>query len=191
MFAVIDWLTLRLPTKHLSASTLNALQARQGMLSKTAATGELLWRASTREELRAGECRRLGWRLNNHWLELNGSPARLLEKNNVFGDRDPQRCAIEMIGFFERRTGIPLPADLTMWDCTRLDVTQNYMLPSEADVRDALRCMSTVHGGRLRVELRSGSPCWNPRSSLRSGKAYDKGQTPQASDSQTRGIGIS
>jgi II/X family phage/plasmid replication protein len=49
------------------------------------------------------------------------------------------------------------------------------MLPSEAEVRDALRCMSTVHGGCLHVESRKGSLYWNAGSSLRCGKAYHKG----------------
>src|SRR4029453_18747914 len=107
--------TLRLPSKRLSSSALAALRENQGVLSKTTAAGELQWWASTREEIRTG-WHRLGWHLNEHRLELSGSPARLQNQNNVFGDRDPQRCALAMIDFFERHTGVSLPGEVSLWD---------------------------------------------------------------------------
>jgi len=171
---MIDWLTLRLPATRLSSSVLAALRENQGVLSKTTAAGELQWRASTREEIRSG-CHRLGWHLSGHCLELSGSPARLQNQNNVFGDRDPQHCALAMIGFFNKHTGIALPKQLPLWDCTRLDVTLNHLLASGVEVSEALRCMSHAGGGHFRVATRSGTVYWNSRSKLRSGKAYHKG----------------
>ena len=174
MLTLIDWLTLRLPSSRLSSPALAALQDHQGVLTKTTAAGELHWRAHPREEIRSG-WHRLGWHLNERRLELSGSPARLQHPNNVFGDRDPHRCALDMIGFFNRHTGISLPEQVALWNCTRLDVTVNHLLGSEADVLEALRCMMGVSGGHLRAETRSGSVYWNAGSQLRSGKAYQKG----------------
>jgi II/X family phage/plasmid replication protein len=171
---MIDWLTLRLPADRLPPVALDTLGDQQGVLSKTTGDGELLWRAPTREHIQSNGYR-LGWHLNGNRLQLNGSPARVQHPNNIFGDRDPHRCALDMIDFFERHTDISLPGEVSLWDCTRLDVTQNYILRSEAEVREALRCMSGVDGGRLRVRSQNGSVYWNDRSQLRSGKAYRKG----------------
>jgi II/X family phage/plasmid replication protein len=174
MIAMIDWLTLRLPTGRLPHSALDTLRDQQSVLSKTTAAGELQWRTTTREPLRA-DWYRLEWHLNEHRLQLSGSPARLQHPNNVFGESDPQRCALAMIDFFARHMAISLPAGVALWGCTRLDVTLNFQLGNEVEVSHALRSMRDVSGGRLRVSLRNGTVYWNAGSKLRSGKAYGKG----------------
>lgn len=152
----------------------NKLLGLQGALIRTKCDGELEWRSPTREEIRS-DSHRLMWFLSGHFLELYGSPARLGNPNNVFGDRCLQSCARRMVDFFCATTGCDLPVSWSDWECTRVDVTQNYAMASESEVREALRCLASVQGGHFRVSSNSGTVYWNKSSSLRCGKAYHKG----------------
>jgi II/X family phage/plasmid replication protein len=67
-------------------------------------------------------------------------------------------------------------AHATDWTVSRIDVTGNLLLDSLEDVREALRILRDVEGGRYRVSQQAGDTVyWSHRSRLRSGKAYAKG----------------
>jgi II/X family phage/plasmid replication protein len=65
---------------------------------------------------------------------------------------------------------------LEAWDCTQLDVTLNYVMRSDVEVREALRYLALSEGGRRHVDVIEGTCYWNSRSDLRTGKAYAKGE---------------
>jgi II/X family phage/plasmid replication protein len=80
-----------------------------------------------------------------------------------------------MIEYFTHAMDVRLTDDLRDWECSRVDVTRNYLLSSAAEVRQALACLSATQGGHYRVQSHSGTVYWNKSSQLRSGKAYHKG----------------
>jgi hypothetical protein len=80
-----------------------------------------------------------------------------------------------MIGFFEGRTGVELPHDLALWNCTRLAVTLNYVLPSAAAVVATLHGLAAARNQRLVVSTHGDTVYWNRGSKTRSAMAYHKG----------------
>ena len=89
---------------------------------------------------------------------------------------DLRGCLERMIQFVNAALPIKLPALMPLWKVTRIDVTQNLLLGSLTEVKDALSILRNCEGGRYRVSQQAGDTVyWSHRSSLRSGKAYAKG----------------
>jgi II/X family phage/plasmid replication protein len=64
------------------------------------------------------------------------------------------------------------------WQCARVDITGNYLLPDDVSVKQALRQLALSDGGRRKAtnKHRGGDTVyWNPSSDLVKGKAYHKG----------------
>lgn len=171
---MIDWLTLRLPVARLSAPHLARLRDQCGAISVTGPGGECRKRFPSRESVET-PFGSLTWKLSDHFLQLEGSPAVLERPNNVFGKRDPRHCALAMWAHFDRRHHADLPRRTDLWQCTRLDVTLNYPLADSSEVHDALRVLSLTHGANRTVSTDRGTCYWNKTSALREGKAYAKG----------------
>lgn len=170
---MLDWLTLRLPRQHVPPATLKCLEDRAGRVTKTDSNGAIVWCIPARESVRS-DSHQVQVHVGAHKLELSGSPARVFSRNNVFGTGDPVFAWAGMVRFVSREVGaLPLSAEL--WELSRVDVTHNYALGSESEVRQALAYLRHVEGGRLQVRTQSESVYWSPGSRSRSAKAYHKG----------------
>lgn len=171
---MLDWLTLKLPLDHVCPDQLQQFNNRSGRVLCIDANGVKLWEKIQRQSVRS-DSHQLVVDVGIDSLILHGSPARVVQSNNVFGSGCPIECALSMIDFAVQHTGVTLSRDLTLWKCTRMDVTQNYDLGSGAEVRQALSYLRQAEGGRYQVRTASETVYWSSNSALRSGKAYHKG----------------
>lgn len=111
------------------------------------------------------------------YLVIGASPASLEHGLNVFGSLDVLHCAKVLIDRAGKALDSILP-NVAFWQCQRIDITGNYILPDASSVKQALRQLSLADGGRRRAttKARGGdSVYWNPSSDLVKGKAYHKG----------------
>lgn len=169
---MIDWLTLRLTPDRIPDPLRDALRARVGHVLAVNPDGTVQWCKPMRESIRS-DSHQITVELG-YFLRIFGSPARSVYGNNVFGSGDPVQCALDMISFAARHTGLAFPVD--GWDCTRIDVTHNYDLRSPAEVRQALSALRMAEGGHYQVRTNAETVYWGSvRSGLRAGKAYAKG----------------
>lgn len=169
---LIDWLTLKIDGTLLDAATVSVLRGKSGRVLKISPDGAIEWETWARESIRS-DSHQVTVAMGGE-LSICGSPARVMEANNVFGSGCPKECAAAMLAFVRRTCGVALP-DLEAWRCTRMDVTCNYDLGSAAEVRQALMALRHAEGGRYQLRTSSESVYWSVRSQLRSGKAYHKG----------------
>lgn len=170
---MIDWLTLRLPPDKVSEELRVSLLRLQGRLISINPDGSVEWEAPRRESVRS-DSHQVSVHMG-YGLEISGSPARVMESNNVFGSGDIRACFASMTGFIEERLGIALPKTLSDWKCSRVDITHNFNLGSAAEVRQALSCLRLSEGGHFQVRTQAESVYWGQGSRLRRGKAYAKG----------------
>lgn len=172
---MIDWLTLRLPVEHLTSAAHSHLSSQAGRIVGTTADGELRYCVSTRERLGPSDSG-MQWRITDRYFELQGSPALVSKKNNVFGERDPLACHRTVCTLAQQALSIRLPTDPTAWQCTRMDITLNYAVSRAVDVERALQFLRHT-GTRRRKVSTDGSTCyWNRASRYTSARAYAKGQ---------------
>jgi len=107
-------------------------------------------------------------------LTLCGSPASVMDVNNVFGSDDVIKCFTAMLDFFHKNTFINLPRTAHFWQCTRIDITNNYSLGGQTEVKQALEMLKYANTRGNNVERRHTTIYWNKGSALRMGKAYNK-----------------
>lgn len=169
---MIDWLTLKVDAMQLPEATILALRARTGRLVKIDPDGAIEWETVARESIRS-DSHQVTVAMGGE-LTICGSPARVMQTNNVFGSGDPVECARAMLAFVRRTVGVELP-DVQAFRCTRMDVTENYDLGGAAQVREALMALRHAEGGRYQLRTSAESVYWSVNSQLRSGKAYHKG----------------
>jgi II/X family phage/plasmid replication protein len=180
---LIDWLTLRIP---LGASLGEKLTARIRECLNTVTcvdrNGEVVWAKQTLDvdSLRS-DTPGLCWMLQsdgcNEYLTIGASPASLEHGLNVFGSCDIQHCATVLIRHAGKALDAILPG-FQQWQCRRIDITGNFVLPDASSVKQALRQLTLADGGRRKAtnNKRGGdSVYWNPTSDLAKGKAYHKG----------------
>jgi len=191
---LIDWLTLRI---GLGPSLGNALTQRIRECCNTVhccnSTGELVWSKKSLDidALRSdtpGICWMMQSDGKEEYLVIGASPASLEHGLNVFGSLDVQHCARVLIERAGKALNAVLPG-FRFWQCQRIDITGNYVLPDAASVKQALRQLSLADGGRRRAttKARGGdSVYWNPSSDLVKGKAYHKG--PQMAYLRRKGV---
>lgn len=171
---MIDWLTLRVARQHLAPATIAEIHSRMGRVTKTSSDGEIEWCIAARTNMRS-DSHQVTVMLGADRLEITGSPARVMQRNNVFGSGNPVECWDWMVAQVEEVTGQSLPRDYRQYTCGRIDVTHNYLLESASEVRTALNCLRHAEGGRLQVRTESETVYWSPKSRHRSAKAYHKG----------------
>lgn len=179
---LIDWLTARLPFEHIHPSLVERFR-RYGERVQCIdlATGEVKWEKAGWESIRS-DSHALVFRVGTDALWLQGSPARVIGDGcNVFSSGpsaalDLPGCLRSMVGMFCRQLSVLIPTDPKLWKVSRIDVTQNLLLPDLASVRAALVVLRGCEGGRYRVDQKAGDTVyWSRGSSLRKGKAYAKG----------------
>lgn len=181
---LIDWLTLRV---CLHESTLGAVLVARireclNTIHCVSHTGEILWdkQALDVDALRSdtpGFCWMVQSDGKNEYLVIGASPASLEHGVNVFGGCDIKHAATVLIHQAGRALHAVLPP-LHKWQCRRIDITGNFVLPDAASVKQSLRQLCLADGGRRKASnAKNGgdSVYWNPTSDLAKGKAYHKG----------------
>lgn len=169
---VLDWLTLKVCGTKLPEATIVALRGRSGRIVKISPDGAIEWETVAREAIRS-DSHQITVAMGGE-LTICGSPARVMQQNNVFGSGDPVECGRAVLDFVRTHCNVELPA-LEAFRCTRMDVTCNYDLGALSHVREALMSLRHAEGGRYQLRTSAESVYWSVRSQLRSGKAYAKG----------------
>lgn len=180
---LIDWLTIRIDLDRLQSATLRErVHNAMGKICCYSADGVLDWEKNVLDvdKLRS-DTQGLVWMLQGdgkrYYLVIGGSPASLANKGlNVFGNLDIRAGANTLIRTAQRALRCILPP-LEFWQCRRIDITGNYLLPDAESVKLALQQLMISDGGRRKASNAKGSDtvCWNLSSDLTKGKAYHKG----------------
>ena len=179
---LIDWITARLPERFFDRHEWYHLMSLTDRVSRYCGkTGELRWESAAWESVRS-DSHQIAFRVGSDAIWIQGSPARLMgEGDTVFGlgasaALDLTGCVERMSAFVFDQVGLPLRGHPWDWIVSRIDVTGNLLLNSLVDVREALRILRNVEGGRYRVSQKAGDTVyWSTNSRLRKGKAYAKG----------------
>lgn len=179
---LIDWMSLKLTRDECSDWSGWSVLADWGDRIQRVCprTGDVRWSTDAWDSVRSDSHQVVIQASESHFY-LQGSPARVMGVGDtVFGfgsaGRDPRMCARSMIDFAAKHLRVVDVPSLEFWNCSRFDVTKNFILGSLADVRIALAELRSVEGGRYRVSQQAGDTVyWSHLSRLRSGKAYAKG----------------
>jgi len=178
---LIDWITARVASDILGDERWQKLVALGDRIVRfNVQTGEVVYETFAWDSVRS-DSHQLVFRVGSDALWLQGSPARILGDGcAVFGTGpalklDLAGCVASMVAYLSRLVGIGLPPAAS-WTVSRVDVTGNFLLDSQADVRVALATLRNCEGGRYRVSQQAGDTVyWSHRSHLRKAKAYLKG----------------
>lgn len=181
---LIDWLTLRIKLHPSMGQALwDRVMACRGRMQCFDSDGVLMWEKNTLDvdKLRSDTIG-LVWQIQSdgrdEYLVVAGSPASLSNDGlNVFGSLDIVQCAETVIRVARKSLQAILPGYMA-WQCRRIDITGNYLLPDYDTVKQALQMLMVTDGGRRRASsAKNGGDTvsWNPKSDLAKGKAYHKG----------------
>ena len=179
---LIDWVTVRVPVILLDdQSREKALSMGDRIQRYCPASGEIRYESIAWDSI-ASDSHQINIRASGTDFWIMGSPARIMGDGcTVFGSAAAARldlagCVDAMRLFVMHQCGLRLPADLSLWTISRVDVTENLLLGSLTEVRDSLRILRDCEGGRYRVSQQAGDTVyWSQKSKLRKGKAYAKG----------------
>lgn len=177
---LIDWITLRCPISDIQENDLLALMPYLATMTiKNAFTDEVI-RSKVVIDIDAVRSDFMGlvWSISSNgvtkYLNIGASPASLMHGSNLFGSSDYHECKQILLNYAKKvLTGVCLFGDC--WLPRRIDVTQNYKLQSNYQVKDALHQMRSMDGVRQKATVQAGdSVYWGYKSHYRAGKAYDK-----------------
>ena len=179
---MIDWITVRVPDRHFTREEWCVLRDRGDRVQRyNPATGEVRWESQAWDSIRS-DSHGLTFRIGSDAVWVQGSPARVIGDGcNVFGSgasaaNDLLGCVDRMVSFFFQAVGLQRRGRIEEWIVSRVDVTGNLDLGGLEQVRQALRILRDLEGGRYRVSQQAGDTVyWSHRSRIRSGKAYAKG----------------
>lgn len=191
---MIDWLTLRIPmTEELGRPILDRLNAAVGMLVSIRPDGSKAWeKACLDHESLRSDTPGLFWTVQGdsegrRMLVIGGSPASIEHGINVFGSADIRHCATVLVRFAGKCLDAILPP-VDLWQCRRIDITENYDMGSHDAVKHALRLLMATDSARRKASSdRHGGDTvyWSPKSDVMTGKAYHKG--PQLRQLERKG----
>lgn len=181
---LIDWLTLRVCLLDSTLGRVLCERIRECLntVRCIGPSGELLWdkQALDVDALRS-DTPGLVWMVQsdgkNEYLVIGASPASIEHGVNVWGGCDIKHAAKVLIQQASKALKAVLPP-YHKWQCRRIDITGNFLLPDASSVKQALRQLTLADGGRRKASnARNGgdSVYWNPTSDLAKGKAYHKG----------------
>ena len=170
---MIDWLTLKLYGSLLSPEVRAKFTQRQDKIVRLSPEGEIIWEIPARTSIRS-DSHQITVRLASD-LEIKGSPARVMHSDNVFGSSDNLECFHAMRKYVANQLEIILPANPEIWQCKVVDITENYMLDSLIEVKQALNYLRHAEGWRYQVQTKAETIYWSKTSRLRAGIAYAKG----------------
>ncbi len=181
---LIDWLTLRIKLDEIHApALLERIRSCLGLIQCWSPDGELTWQKHSLDidRLRSDTVG-LVWQVQgdgkDQYLAIAGSPASIRNNGiNVFGDLNISDGAQTLIRLARKALNCILPG-IEHWQCRRIDITGNYLLPDPESVKQALQMLMVSDGGRRKAgSAKNGGDTvtWNPTSDLAKGKAYHKG----------------
>lgn len=178
---MIDWLTLRTPVQPFLADELfEQFHRFVGVQTLTDGTGEVV-RSRPVFDVDAirSDAPGLFWQISsdgkNRFLTVGASPASLEHEINVFGSDDIRHCAEVLLKQAQKGLGFILPPP-SAWQCRRIDVTHNYLMDDNSQVKQALRQLRQGDGVRQKASVpRGDSVYWGQGSDMIGAKAYDKG----------------
>lgn len=179
---LIDWLTLRCPIGHLGPQLVERIRDCLNTIHCIDRDGQIVWsKQSLDVDALRSDTPGLVWMVQSdgkqEYLAIGGSPASIEHGINVFGGCDIQHAASVLVQQACRALNAILPRP-DLWQCRRIDITGNFVLPDASTVKQALRQLCLADGGRRKAtnDKRGGdSVYWNPTSDLAKGKAYHKG----------------
>lgn len=182
---LIDWLTLRHPlTEKLGKELHQRILDSLGRMVLVDSDGVIQWEKAVPDwEALRSDSVGLFWSItcdadSQRFITIGASPSSLLNAGvNVFGSMNIQEGANVLIQTAGKALGAILP-NWREWQCRRIDVTANYDMGGNAQVKQALRLLLGTDAPRRRTnsDKRGGDTVyWNPSSDLRAGKAYHKG----------------
>ena len=180
---LIDWLTLRISMgDQLGKALTERIRSCLNTVHCVDRHGVVLWsKQSLDVDALRSDTPGLCWMVQsdgkNEYLTIGASPASLEHGINVFGSCDIQHCAKVLIAHAAKALDAILPA-VWFWQCRRVDITGNFLLPDAASVKQALRQLTLADGGRRKASNKAkggDSVYWNGSSDLAKGKAYHKG----------------
>lgn len=177
---LIDWLTLRTPISDIQDADLQALMPYLATLEvKNALTGDILKSKLVVDiDNVRSDFQGMVWSITSNgvvkYLNIGASPASLEFGSNLFGSADYDYCKSLLLAHARKvLKGVMLFND--GWLPRRIDVTQNYFLQSQYQVKDALHILRSSDGIRQKATVQAGdSVYWGYKSHFRGGKAYDK-----------------
>jgi II/X family phage/plasmid replication protein len=170
---LIDWLTLKLDGELLTEQQHVLLRAVAERKIHFAGNGEILSHTSAWQRLRS-DTMGITFHYTSNSLTICGSPASVMHSNNVFGSDNIVDCFTAMLDFFKKETFIALPRTAHFWTCSRIDITNNYDLGGQTEVKQALEMLKYATTRGNNVERRHTTIYWNKGSKIRMGKAYNK-----------------
>ncbi len=181
LFMILDWVTCRLErTDCPDWGGWNVLSTwGERIVRYCPKTGKIIWETDAWESVRS-DSHQIAVRVCPDVLWVQGSPGRVVgDGDAVFSESvglDLLGAVMAMISFVSTRLPCGMLPEARLWRVSKIDVTENYMMSSLADVRVALATLRGTEGGRYRVSQQAGDTVyWSHRSRLRSGKAYAKG----------------
>lgn len=179
---LIDWLTLRFPLgQELGQALSDKVRSCLDRVMCCDAEGEMKWESRKLDiDALRSDSAGLFWMVQgdgkHDYLTIGASPASIEHGVNVFGSCDIQHCAAVLVKEASKQLAAILPHP-SKWQCRRIDITGNFVLPDASSVKQALRQLCLADGGRRKASNgRAGDTVyWNASSDLVKGKAYHKG----------------
>lgn len=176
---LIDWLTLKICSSLIEPTVLDLLRADANTIICVNPDGSVEWETIGRVSIKS-DSHQMNISVGG-FVCITGSPARFMPDefaihDNVFGSSDIVYCANLMLGHIEKTLSMKLP-DYKKWDCTRIDITQNYFLKHAAfDAERVLSHLRSSDMGKYRTATFADSCYWQKGNKIQSGKAYYKGR---------------
>lgn len=171
---MIDWLTLKIDLTCLSPEVISKLRKQSARLFRVKADGELDWESFAWDSVRS-DTHQVAVRVGGQ-LHIQGSPARVGLLNNAFGSLDIQYCARKMIHHVAIHMGLGTLPGVELWTCSRIDVTRNYLMQSDAEARQAMEYLKQSSESKQKHSYESNGLYIGKGSALHKGKIYLKGQ---------------
>jgi hypothetical protein len=180
---LIDWLTLRIPLDdNLSPALFSRVREAKLSIHCCNVDGEIVWQKQTLDfDALRSDTVGLCWQVQGdgirYYLVIGGSPASIEHGINVFGDLDIRKSASLLIGVAQKALSSILPS-IDSWQCRRIDITGNYLLPDAMSVKHALRMLMNTDAARRKASSSKkggDTVIWQANSDLSKGKAYHKG----------------
>lgn len=172
---MLDWLSLNIDPCQLQPDVVEKLRFLNDRIYKVSAqTGEVEWETGSWNNIRS-DTHQLCFRMGSVF-RIQGSPARIGLPNNAFGALDIRYCATKMINFACQDLELSGLPGLEHWNCSRIDITRNFVMQSEAEARQALAYLKQSPESRQKHSFESHGFYIGKRSTLQKGKIYLKGQ---------------
>ncbi|MEM9315272.1 MAG: phage/plasmid replication protein, II/X family [Pseudomonadota bacterium] len=174
---MIDWIKAIVPLRHHERLSSGEIQAIDGE------TGQIEWRSPKRLKVEGSQSSSVTVRSSDlRHVEIDGNPAKFLQGHNIFGSDDLHCLAVAFFEQVAARLGIEVPAeDRDAWGrgeyvLKRVDVTESFRLPSQADVHAWIRAaQSTVTGKHQAASAYAGDTFYLGKNSRRiATKVYAK-----------------